>query len=68
MRVFADELRESVGEAARKMAEARLAGDGYGAEAYHERLSHLHYIAQCHGIVLPPHSWAAWSDSQKDPA
>ena len=28
-----DELRAGIDEAARKMAEARLAGDDYGAEA-----------------------------------
>ncbi len=30
---FADELRAGIDEAARKMAEARLAGDDYGAGA-----------------------------------
>jgi hypothetical protein len=50
MRLFADELRAGIGEAARKMAEARLAGDDYGAEAYRERLFHLRRVARCHGL------------------
>lgn len=54
MRVFADELRAGIGEAARKIAEARLAGDDYGAEAYRERLSQLRRVARCHGVDIPP--------------
>lgn len=54
MRVFADELRAGIGEAARKMAEARLAGDDYGAEAYRERLSQLRRVARCHGVFPCP--------------
>ncbi len=34
MGVFADELRAGIDEAARKLIEARLAGDDYGAAAY----------------------------------
>jgi hypothetical protein len=36
---LADELRAGIDEAARKMAEARLAGDDYGAGAWRERLA-----------------------------
>lgn len=54
MRLFADELRAGINEAARKMAEARLAGDDYGAEAYRERLFHLRRVAQCHGVFPWP--------------
>ncbi len=50
MGVFADELRTAIDEAARKMAEARLAGDNYGAEAYRERLSFLRRVAGRHGL------------------
>lgn len=52
--MFADELRAGIGEATRKMAEARLAGDDYGAEAYRERVSHLRRVARCHGVDVPP--------------
>jgi hypothetical protein len=51
MGVFAEELRAGVGEAARKMAEARLAGDHFSAEAYRERLRHLRCIATRHGVA-----------------
>jgi len=34
MGLFAGELRAGIGEAARKMTEARLAGDHFSAEAY----------------------------------
>ena len=50
---FADELRAGVDEAARKMAEARLAGDDYGADAYRERLSYLRRVAQRYAVELP---------------
>lgn len=46
MGVFADELRAGIDEAAREMAEARLAGDDYGAGAWRERLSYLRRIAR----------------------
>jgi hypothetical protein len=52
--MFADELRAGIGEAARKVAEARLAGDDYGAEAYRERLSDLRRVARCHGVFSGP--------------
>jgi hypothetical protein len=50
MGLFADELRAGMGEAARKLAEARLAGDHFSAEAYRERLRYLRCIATCHGV------------------
>jgi len=50
MGAFADELRAGIDEAARKMADARLAGDNYGAEAYRERLSFLRRVAARHGL------------------
>jgi hypothetical protein len=50
MGAFADELRAGIDEAVRKMAEARLAGDNYGAEAYRERLSFLRRVAARHGL------------------
>jgi hypothetical protein len=50
MGVFADELQASIGEAARKMTEARLAGDDFSAEAYRERLRYLRCIATRHGV------------------
>ncbi len=52
MGVFADELRAGIGEAARKMTEARLAGDHFSAEAYRERLRHLRCIATRHGVEV----------------
>jgi hypothetical protein len=47
---FADELHAGIDEAARKMTEARLAGDHYGAEAYRERLGFLRRVAGRHGL------------------
>jgi len=47
---FADQLHAGIDEAARKMSEARLAGDNYGAEAYRERLGFLHRVAKRHGL------------------
>jgi hypothetical protein len=54
MGVFADELRAGMAEAARKMTEARLAGDDYGAEAYRERLRYLQRVAARHGVEATP--------------
>jgi hypothetical protein len=50
---FADELRSGIDRAARKMAEAQLAGDDYGAAAWHERLSYLRSVARRHGVEFP---------------
>ncbi len=47
---FADELHAGIDEAARKMTEARLAGDNYGAQAYRERLGFLRRVANRHGL------------------
>ena len=47
---FAEELRAGIDEAARKMTEARLAGDDYGAETYRERLEFLRRVARRHGL------------------
>ena len=47
---FADQLHAGIDEAARKMSEARLAGDNYGAEAYRERLGFLRRVAKRHGL------------------
>jgi hypothetical protein len=49
MGLRADELRARIGEAARKLTEARLVGDHFGAEAYRERLRYLLCIAIRHG-------------------
>jgi hypothetical protein len=54
MGVFADELPAAMGETARKMAEARLAGDDYAAEAYRERLRYLRRTAARHGVEAFP--------------
>lgn len=51
---FADGLRIAAAEAARKLGEARLARDDYGAEAYRERLQFLRRVALRHGVQLPP--------------
>jgi len=51
---FAEELRAGIDEAARKMAEARLAGDDQGAGAWRERLSYLRRAARLHGVELSP--------------
>jgi hypothetical protein len=59
MTIFADELRAGTDEAARKVAEARLAGDDHYAEAYRERLSYLQYVAGGHGVELLPRPWLA---------
>ena len=50
MALFADELRAGIGEAARKMTEAQLAGDHFSAGAYRERLRYLRCIATRHGV------------------
>ena len=50
MGYFAEELRTGIDEAARKMAEARQAGDDYAAEAYRERLGFLRRVANRHGL------------------
>jgi hypothetical protein len=50
MGAFADELRASMDEAARKMAEARRAGDAYGVDSYRERLRYLRRVAADHGV------------------
>jgi hypothetical protein len=47
---FADQLHAGIDEAARKMTEARLAGDDYGAEAYRERLGFLRRVARRYGL------------------
>ncbi len=54
MGVFADELRAGIGEAARKMIGARLAGDHFTAETYLERLRYLQRVAVRHGIEASP--------------
>lgn len=54
MREFASVLRAAAGEAAGKLAEALLAGDDYGAEAYRERLQYLTRVAQRHAVGLSP--------------
>ena len=51
---FASGLRAGIDEAARKMAEAQLAGDDYGAGAWRERLSYLHRVARRSGVELAP--------------
>jgi hypothetical protein len=53
MGLFADELRAGIGEAARKLAEARLAGDHFSAEAYRERPRYLRCMATRHGVETP---------------
>ena len=50
MGVFAEELRVGIDEAARKMTEARLAGQDHGAEAWRERLGFLRRVAKRHGL------------------
>jgi hypothetical protein len=52
MGASADEVRDAMGEAARKLAGALLAGDDHGAEAYRERLRFLRSVAARH--ALPP--------------
>ena len=47
-------MRAGIDEAARKMAEARLAGDDYGAGAWRERLAYLRRVARCHGVGSRP--------------
>jgi hypothetical protein len=54
MGVFADELRAAIDEAARKMTEARRAGDEYGADSYRERLRYLRRVAAGHGVEASP--------------
>ena len=55
MGLLAEELRAGIDEAARKMTEARLASDHYGAEAWRERLGFLRRVAGRHG--LGPWPW-----------
>ena len=50
---FADDLRAGICEAARQMAEARAAGEDYGAEGYRERLPYLRQVALRHSIQPP---------------
>jgi hypothetical protein len=50
---FAEELRAGICEAARQMAAAREADDGYGAEVYRERLHYLRQVALRHSIQPP---------------
>lgn len=54
MRQFAGELRAGLDEAARTMAEARLAGEDYGAEAWRERLGFLRRVAGHYGLMPWP--------------
>ena len=51
---LAGELRAGIDEVARKMAEARLADDDYGAGAWRERLACLRRVARRHGVELAP--------------
>ena len=51
---FASGLRVGIDEAARKVAEAQLAGDDYGAGAWRERLSYLRRVARRYGVELAP--------------
>lgn len=53
MGAFTDELRAGIDQAARQMAQAQLAGDDYGADAYGERLSYLRRVARRHGVEFP---------------
>jgi len=64
---LADELQAGIDEAARKMAEARLAGDDYGAGAWRERLSYLRRAARRHGVDLPPGPGPADDEAAEDP-
>ncbi len=68
MGVFADELRAGIDEAARKMTEARLAGDDYGTEAYRERLAFLRRVAHRHGLGPWPCPEPATRARDKDAA
>ena len=65
---FANGLQAGIDEAARKMAEARLAGDDYGAGAWRERLSYLRRVAQCHGVELTPSPGPAGEAGAMTPA
>jgi hypothetical protein len=51
---FANGLRAGIDEAARKVAEAQLTFDDYGAGAWRERLSYLRRVARRHGVELAP--------------
>jgi hypothetical protein len=53
MGAFADDLRAGIDEATRRLAEARLAGDDHGADAYGERLSYLRRVVRRHGVEFP---------------
>jgi hypothetical protein len=64
---FASGLRAGIGEAARKMAEAQLAGDDYGAAAWRERLSYLRRVARRHGIELAPAPGPADGEAAEEP-
>ena len=64
---LADELQAGIDEAARKMAEARLAGDDYGAGAWRERLSYLRRVARRHGVELRPAPGPAGGGATEEP-
>ena len=64
---LADELRAGIDEAARKMAEARLVGDDYGAGAWRERLSYLRRVARRHGVEFPPAPGPADGEAAEEP-
>lgn len=63
MGVFADELRGGIGEAARKMIQARVVGDHFSAETYLERLRYLQRVAARQGVEAPPE----FADPGEDP-
>jgi hypothetical protein len=64
---LAGELRAGIDEAARKMAEARLAGDDYGAGAWRERLAYLRRVARRHGVGFPPAPGPADGEAAEEP-
>jgi hypothetical protein len=64
---LADELQAGIDEAARKMAEARLAGDHYGAETWRERLVYLRRVARRYGVDLRPGPGSADDEAAEEP-
>ncbi len=50
MGLLEEELHAGIDEAVRKMTEARMVGDDYGAETYRERLEFLRRVAGRHGF------------------
>lgn len=64
---FADELQAGIDEAARKLTEARLAGDDYGAGAWRERLSYLRCVARRHGVEFRPAPGPAGGGAAEEP-